>query len=364
LSLATGALAAWLIAHDAPPAFQELNPAPSMEIRSLQTALRGAAISPYRWVELAEGYEQNGDAEKARLSFRRAEELAPNLPPVWIRAAAFHFRLGESEEGLRAGARAQAISGASDAFLFQYYERYVADAPLVTGALAADRRSLSAWFRRLQAGGDAEDAATAWGELERRNFTDVPLAASYVAFLLDRRRYEAAREVWLKAAPPGPAGDRIYNGGFEREPSGCRLDWILGGAPGVKIERDASVAKEGSASLSVRFQDAGNAALNNPVQTVVAGPGKYRLSAWLKTEGITSDEGVGLCVADAESPGRLTRETGPLLGTNPWTEVHADFPVPPETNLINVSVCRQRSKYYSGIAGAAWIDGVRLEKLF
>ena len=177
-----------------------------MEIRSLQTALRGAAISPYRWVELAEGYEQNGDAEKARLSFRRAEELAPNLPPVWIRAAAFHFRLGESEEGLRAGARAQAISGASDAFLFQYYERYVADAPLVTGALAADRRSLSAWFRRLQAGGDAEDAATAWGELERRNFTDVPLAASYVAFLLDRRRYEAAREVWLKAAPPGPAG--------------------------------------------------------------------------------------------------------------------------------------------------------------
>jgi tetratricopeptide (TPR) repeat protein len=360
LSLVTGSLAAWLIVRDAPAAFQEPNPAPPFEIQKLQTALGANAVSPYRWVELAEGYDRNGEGEKARFSFNRALALAPNLPPVWIRAAAFHFRLGESEQGLRAGAHAQSISGTSGDFLFQYYERYVADAPLVTRALAADRRSLSAWFQRLQARRDSKDAALAWAELDRRKFTDVPLAASYVASLLDQRRYEEARQVWLKAAPPGPAGDRIYNGGFEQDPSGCRLDWNLAPIPGVEIERDTSVAKEGSFSLCVRFQNSGNVALNSPAQTVVVSPGRYRLSAWLKTEDITSDQGLALCVTDTESPERLTKQTEPLLGTNAWTEIQTDFSVPPQTNLIDISVCRRRSKYYSALAGTAWVDAVSL----
>jgi tetratricopeptide (TPR) repeat protein len=360
LSLASGGLAAWLIVCDAPAAFQEPDPAPPFEIRRLEAALRGNAVSPYRWVELAEGYERNGDGEKARFSFHRAIGSAPNLPPVWIRAAAYHFRLGDGEEGLRAGAHAQSISGTSDAFLFQYYERYVADALLVTRALAGDRRSLSAWFRRLQARRDSKDAALAWAEMDRRKFTDVPLATSYVAFLLDQRRYEEARQVWLKAAPPGPAGDRIYNGGFEQDPSGCRLDWTLAPIPGVEMERDTSVVKEGSSSLCVRFQNCGNVALNSPAQTAVVSQGRYRLSAWLKTEGVTSDQGVALCVTDAESPERLTKETEPLLGTNAWTEIQTDFFVPLKTNLIDISVCRQRSKYYSGIAGAVWVDAVSL----
>ena len=360
LSLATGGLAAWLIVCDAPAAFQEPDPAPPFEIRRLEAALRGNAVSPYRWVELAEGYEWNGDGEKARFSFHRAMGLAPNQSPVWIRAAAYHFRLGEGEEGLRAGAHAQSISGTSDAFLFQYYERYVADALLVTRALAGDRRSLSAWFRRLQARRDSKDAALAWAEMDRRKFTDVPLAASYVAFLLDQRLEEEARQVWLKAAPPGPAGDRIYNGGFEQDPSGCRLDWNLAPVPGVDMERDTSVAKEGSFSLCVRFHNSGNVALNSPAQTVVVSPGTYRLSAWLKTEGITSDQGVALCVTDAESPERLAKQTEPLLGTNAWTEIQTDFSVPPQTTLIDISVCRRRSKYYSGLAGTAWVDAVTL----
>lgn len=360
LSVATGGLATWLMVCDAPAALQEPDPAPPLEVRGLEGALRSNAVSPYRWVELAEGYDRNGEGEKARFSFHCAMDLAPNLPAVWIRAAAFHFRLGESEEGLSAGAHAQSISGAADAFLFQYYDRYVADATLVTRALAGDGRSLSAWFPRLQARRDSKDAALAWAELDRRKFTDVPLAASYVAFLLDQRRYEEARQVWLKAAPPGAAGDRIYNGGFEQDASGCRLDWTLASSPGVEMERDTSVAKEGSFSLCVRFRNSGNVALNSPAQTVVVSPGRYRLSAWLKTEDLTSDQGVGLCVADAESPERLTKQTEPLLGTNDWTEVQMEFSVPPQSNVIDISVCRQRSKYYSGLGGTAWVDAVRL----
>ena len=74
-----------------------------------------------------------------------------------------------------------------------------------------------------------------------------------------------------------------------------------------------------------------------------------------------SDQGVALCVTDAESPERLTKQTEPLLGTNAWTEIQTDFSVPLQTHLIGVSVCRQPSKYYSRIAGAAWVDAVTLK---
>ena len=70
---------------------------------------------------------------------------------------------------------------------------------------------------------------------------------------------------------------------------------------------------------------------------------------------------MALCVADAESPERLTKQTEPLLGTNAWTEIQTDFSVPPQTTLIEISVCRQRSKYYSGLAGTAWVDAVTLK---
>jgi hypothetical protein len=357
LSLAVGGFAAWLLISQAPETDQAPNAAQPGDIQSLRKALLENAVSPYRWLELAEGYEQAGDLPHARTCFRHAQDLAPNLPPVWIRAAAFHFRVDEKEQGLLAGAHAQSISDTSDAFLFQYYDRLVRNPPLVIRTLAADRRALNAWFRYSMAKGRPDDAALVWRELDRQHFTDRVLEIDYVGFLLDQHQYETARAVWAG----DQAANRIYNGGFERDPSGCRLDWKFTPLEAAEVARDESVAKEGKSSLRVRFRGTENTSFQNVVQAVVVTPGTYRFSAWLKTDGVTTDEGVRLSIVDAEQSQRLSLETEMVRGTNDWMEMRSDVVVSAHTNLVNVSVCRRPSgKFENKISGTVWIDAVSL----
>jgi len=192
LAVAVAGAACWLINSNPPDPNQGPDPSPPTSVPALEISLRQNTVNPYRWLELAEGYEQAGDSGKARVCFHRAEELGTNIAPVWIRSAGFHFRLGESEAGLRAGVRAQTISDGADEFLFQYYDRFVPDTPLVIRSLAAGKRTLLAYMRHLMANRRADDAETVWQELKRRGFADRELAIAYVEFLLVERRYEAA----------------------------------------------------------------------------------------------------------------------------------------------------------------------------
>jgi hypothetical protein len=357
LSLAVGGCAAWLLISRVPEAAQSPNGAQPTDIRSLSKALRENAVSPYRWLELAEGYEQAEDIPDARTCFRHAQDLAPNLPPVWIRAAAFHFRLGEKEQGLLAGAHAQSISDSSDAFLFQYYDRLVRDNPLVVRTLSGDKRTLTAWFKYSMAKGRPDDAALVWGELDRQRFTSRGLAIDYVGFLLDQHRYETAQSVWSG----NQGANSIYNGGFEYDPSGCRLDWKITPLEAAEAARDESVAKEGRSCLRVHFRGTDNVSFQNVAQTVVVAPGTYRFSAWLKTDEITTDQGVRFSIVDAEAPQRFNLETEMVRGTNEWMELHSDLAVPAHTNLVNISVCRRPSeKFENKISGTVWIDAVSL----
>src|ERR1019366_5507530 len=141
---------------------------------------------------------------------------------------------------------------------------------------------------------------------KRQRFTDRELAIAYVEFLLEQHQYDHAESVWVQEAPAAarggyPAHNRVYNGEFEQAPSGCRLDWKIGKTEAVEVERDGAVAKDGSFSLRTRFAGTENVSFQSVVQTVVAGAGNYRFSAWLKTEGITTDQGIRFCIQDGEA---------------------------------------------------------------
>jgi hypothetical protein len=359
LSLGVGGVAAWLLISRAPETAQSPNAAPPGDIKALRKALLANAVSPYRWLELAEGYEQAGDLKQASTCFHHAQELGPNLPPVWIRAAAFHFRVGEKEQGLQAGAHAQSISDSSDAFLFQYYDRLVRDTPLVIRTLTADRRALTAWFKYSMAKGRPDDAGLVWRELDRQRFTDRDLQIAYVDFLLKQHRYETARSLW--AANWG--ANSVYNSGFEYAPSGCRLDWKITPLETVEVTRDDAVFKEGKSSLRVRFRGTENTSFQNVGQAVVVAPGTYRFSAWLKTEAITTDQGVRFSIVDAEEPRRLSLDTEMVRGTNGWMEMRSDLMVPAHTSLLNIAVCRRPSaKFENKIGGTVWIDALVLTR--
>ena len=130
------------------------------------------------------------------------------------------------------------------------------------------------------------------------------------------------------------------------------------------MERDLGVAKGGKASFRVNFLDNENIAFQNLSQWAVVTSGRYAFAAWLKTEVITTDEGVRFCVADPDAPANLSAQSESTRGTTGWTEVRMQVTVPPATQLVKISLCRQPSlKFDSKISGKAWVDGVSLSRM-
>src|SRR2546427_13044195 len=96
----------------------------------------------------------------------------------------------------------------------------------------------------------------------------------------------------------------------------------------------------------------------------VVKPGSYLFRAQVRTEGITTDQGVGFRISDAESSARLDIKTENLVGTSDWKKVEARFLVPPQTRLIRLQVIRQPSwKFDNKISGTTWIDEASLVRL-
>ena len=217
--------------------------------------------------------------------------------------------------------------------------------------------SPTAYFRHLLAHGAPEDVELAWAQLQKLGAAKLAQRISYVDFLLARRRFEAAQAVWAAAGTDGantgyPGLNRIYNGGFEAEPTGSGLDWKAEANPAVEMERDQSVAKDGKASFRINFLGNENIHFHHLSQVAVVTPGKYAFSAWLKTDVITTDEGVRLCIADAESSANLSIRSEVTRGTVDWTEVRIPLTVTPATHILNISLCRNPSlKFDSKIAG-------------
>lgn len=324
---------------------------------SARQALWNDAASPYRWARNGEALQEAGDIEGARRCFRRALELAPRLPQIWMRAANFYLFLDEPAEMARCGARVLKMVPDYDEIIFSYFDRLALDTGLVLSRLE-DSRAGQSYLRHLVATRNLSAARPAWAWLAERGWADDRIASDYVDFLLregEPRPAVAAWAAYLGSRAKGyPASEALFNGSFYNEPSGCAFDWRITPVEGVEAVREAG-------ALRLRFLGSANVAYDHAVQAAYVSPGVYRLSASVRTENLTTNEGIALRVYDAESPGRLDARTGALLGTNDWTQVTQKVVVPPGTRLLMVRIVRNASlKFDNQIGGTAWISGVSL----
>jgi hypothetical protein len=162
----------------------------------LREALRREAASPYGWCDLGEALLEDGQKEQARYCFQLAEKLAPNVPPIWMWAAAFfHFQMEENEAAIQCSARVPRMAPDYDEAIFNYYDRLAPNVEAVLPHLGDNRRAGQAYFRHLL-GAEAMGAATAWEWLRERRFADDGLAARHLDLLLKQRMTEDAVQVW------------------------------------------------------------------------------------------------------------------------------------------------------------------------
>jgi len=337
-------------------------------VRHLEQALRRDLASPYLWCDLAEALTETGQLEKARYCFGRAVQLGPRIPPILMRAANFHFRLGEHRQALPYTARIMELAPDYDAIIFSYYDRLIPDAAAVLPHLRGNSRAACSYFRHLLASAQADAAETTWTWLEDLKATDDRLAGEYLDFLLRGRRYKEAAHVWARHLGSRRAGylesTLLFNGGFESEPTGAVFDWRIRPVQGVEVSRESGSAKEGRNALRIYFSGTTNVEYSHVAQTAYIWPGRYRFRALVRTDGLTTDQGLLFRLLDPESPGRLLVETEQLRGTHDWKFLEAVLAAPAGTNLITVRICRKRSrKFDSKIQGTAWIDSVSLQPL-
>jgi hypothetical protein len=162
------------------------------------------------------------------------------------------------------------------------------------------------------------------------------------------------------------ADDVIVNGGFEARAAGGNalagwdhLRGYLGKAWTGLASGDAAEKHGGAASL--RLENASRSDIVQVSQNVdvddrgFAPGGKYRLSAWLKTDHMSQPNGVnfGVFAPGVKSTGQGGQLKFPAAGAG-WTHVSADFTVPSGAEMLRI-MC-----HINGEA-LAWVDDVTLE---
>ena len=341
--------------------------------RAFETAAR---LGPHRaenWAGLGEALDLAGDSAGAARAYERALELFPRSPAINWQYANFLIRAGNAAQA--AAPLGRAIEG--DASLrtgaFDLAWRGGMPPAEILAIVPARQEILSTYLDYLVHTERLDAAADAWRRMiASPDGFDMDAALRYFDALLEARRVDALEAVWADLARHDPdrvhagnVANRITNGGFEDAVLGGGFDWRIVPIDGAETEVDTETVHGGSRSLWVRFDGKHNLDFGHVAQYVAVEPDTaYRLAAWIRTEGITTDSGPRIGVYDPFDRAALSAETGNLTGTAAWQEQTLEFRVPPQTRIVVVQVVRRPSrKLDNQIGGTLWLDDVSLSPI-
>lgn len=347
-------------------------------------ALERNSASAFLWCDAGEALLANGDAQaangqaqgandneqRAAYCYHTAASLAPHDARILFAVADYYTRIGDPPHAVPPFAAILTLT--DDQILtynvFTYFERLQARRNGLLEEAIRDARAGRGYLRYLIAKDDPAAVHQLWNLAQERSYDDDRLTEDYTAFLLRKKQFAAAAEAWgshFSGRDDGyPESTLVFNGGFEYELTGSDLDWRFDGFSGVKVDRDRQSRYEGQYSLRIGFAGNDNPDFHHVRQLVFVQPGRYRFEAQMRTDLITSDEGVRFRIQTAERNAPLLVETAPLTGTNAWRRVTAEFEVPPGFRMVAVELARRRSiRIDYQLTGTAWIDAVRLTHL-
>jgi len=328
--------------------------------------LRRDPAGSYNWCDLGDSFENAGRISDARYCFARAVSLAPRIPYMLFRAAGFQFDLGDWQSAIELLARAaEADPSYVEIAFVECDKRGVATDAMLRYGLPPGPAAARSYLAHLMDRGRQADAAATFEWMVSHAYADDAVANQYVEFLIKQKQPEAAARAWALSAgarsPGYPDANRIYNGDFERDPSGSRFDWGIEPPKGAKADFDGDTKYSGARSLRIAFDGAQNLADLGIWQSVFLQPGRYRFRAHLRTQDISTDEGVSFLVAAEDSPNRLSFTTEPMRASHDWTLVEHSFDVPSGTGLVRVGLIRKPSlRFDSLIRGTMWADDVAI----
>lgn len=348
------------------------NPGARKAIRAYRKALSFDPRSAETWMDLAAVYESTGETAEARGAFLQAKHVYPLSPEVTWRYGNFLLRQGDTDAAfaqIRHSVEVDPKRGGAALILCLRVQ------PDFNSAL--DKvlpRTQAAYLSALSALTDlerADQALVVWSRLASLH-PQFPLSESYpfLEVLIHKLQMADAARVWIQALafagvkpPGGPPGSLIWDGGFESGIEGGGLAWRYPHlVSGVQIDLDPKVKHSGQQSLRLIFGGFQNVDFADVCQFVPVQSGtSYQFSAWVRTESLSTDQGVRFSLQSLSGTNNSIVRTDDVHGTAPWTQVNLAWTSGKDVQELRLCVNRVPSaQFNSKISGSAWIDDVDL----
>jgi len=343
--------------------------------RAVQNYLAALTLNPASAdarLDLATAYEAEGNFPAARDAFLNARKAYPLSAEGAWRYGNFLLRQGELESAFREMRRAVETDPRHGA---EAFSRSLRAEPDIDKILAQVLPPLSGVYldviRDQVNEGNADNALKVWDRLTSLHpHSSLPDLFSLVDLLRAKQRVSDAVRVWQRASEfaglsnlGDPVDSVLWDGGFESGIAGGGFAWsIPQDSPDVQVRRDTREKHSGNYSLRLTF--AGRSNVNfmgvchyTPVQPLTS----YQLSAWVRPQGLSSDQGVRLHVQGISASGVSKAITAEIHGTAPWTQIETAWSSGKDDKQAMVCLVRFPSDQPDNkIQGTVWVDDVAL----
>ena len=348
------------------------DPDTARAIRSYHTALSLNPASWETWLDLAAAHESESNPIEAREAFLHAKKVYPLSAEVSWQYGNFLLRQGELDPAFTE--MRLAVEGdpkrAAEAF-----SRSLRAGSSVEAALDRILPPISEAYldviRDQSADGHTANAIKVWDRLVTLHprfslYDSFPL----VSTLMAQRRIAEAGRVWDQAVVfagladlQGPPHSVLWDGGFESSIRNGGFSWLISeGFHAVQVGIDSQEKHSGNSSLRLTFDGKSNVNFAGVCHYVPVQPSTaYRFSAWVKTNGLTTDQGIRFQLHSLGTLDTSTVVTPEVHGTVPWTPIVLPWSSGKDVHELQVCVVRLPSEgAESKIQGTAWVDDVAL----
>jgi tetratricopeptide repeat protein len=344
-------------------------------VKAVSALRKSVELDPYSaeaMLDLAIAYDSEGDTAEARAALISAQHVYPLSADVAWSFGNFLLRQGEPDAAFAQLHQAVELDPYRAAEAFSRALQVQPDANRVLDKVVPPSpKTYLPVLRVLSDAGDMETAQLVWDRLIGLH-QRVPLREIVPFFdaLIHERRSSDAMQLWPQAVaimesppPADPAGSLLWDGSFESGFSGGGFSWRFTPVNrNVQISFDRAEKHSGEQSLRVLFNGRENINFEDACHPFVPEPGRpYLVTGWVKTQSLTSSEGVRLQISFFTGTSVAAEQSLEIHGTQPWTQLSLPWTAPQVSVLGSFCLRRKMSDMPgSDIQGAAWLDDVTL----